>query len=305
MSKPVDIKVKLGTLTLKSPIVCASGTFGYGLEMKGLTDFSRLGAFITKTITGEPRVGNLPPRIIEVETGVLNSIGLENPGVDIFIQDYVPHIKKIPCECIVSIGGHTFEEYKEVLKKLESVKGIRAYEINLSCPNLQLKRMISQDPHATYKVVKTLRAKTARPLIVKVTGETEDIAKIVGAAKSGGADAVSLVNTFFGMAIDIVRQKPYLGKGYGGYSGKGIKPLSVYRVWNAAQAVDIPLIGGGGVMNAADAIEFFLAGAHVVSIGTLNFLYPNACADITGGIIAYMRAHKIKKINELTGRAHE
>ncbi len=300
-----DIRTKIGTLRLKTPVVCASGTFGYGVELRNLTDYSCLGAFITKTITLQERRGNKPPRIFETGAGVLNSIGLENPGVDSFISEYIPQIKKIPARCIVSIGGMNIDEYRQVLKKLESIKTVAAYEINLSCPNLQLKKMISQDPSATYRYIKSLRSLTRRTLIAKLTPEVDDITKVAAAAKRGGADALSLVNTFLGMAINIQTRRPYLGNIYGGYSGCAIKPLALYRVWKVSRSVDIAVIGGGGISSGADAIEFFLAGANAVSIGTYTFVQPNAAKDIVSGLKRYMKKRKINKLKTMIGSMHE
>jgi len=228
----MNLGVKIGKLQLKYPIVTASGTFGFGEELSSLVDFSSLGALVTKTITLKSRRGNPPPRIREVECGVLNSIGLDNPGVEGFLKNKLPKIKKLGVPFIVSVGGYSPSEYVEVVKVLDRVKGIKAIEINLSCPNLRQKKMFSQSARLTFKITDSLRRITKKTLIVKLTGEVEDIRKIAKSAEYGGADALSLVNTFFAMGVDVDTKKPFLGRVYGGYSGKGIKPLSLYRVWD-------------------------------------------------------------------------
>jgi len=242
----MNLEVKIGKLQLKYPIVTASGTFGFGEELSSLVDFSSLGALVTKTITLKSRRGNPPPRIREVECGVLNSIGLDNPGVEGFLKNKLPKIKKLGIPFIVSVGGYSLSEYVEVVKVLDRVKGIKAIEINLSCPNLRQKKMFSQSARLTFKITNSLRRITKKTLIVKLTGEVEDIRKIAKSAEYGGADALSLVNTFFAMGVDVDTKKPFLGRIYGGYSGKGIKPLSLYRVWECAKVVKIPIIKGGG-----------------------------------------------------------
>ncbi|HDN85717.1 MAG TPA: dihydroorotate dehydrogenase [Candidatus Omnitrophica bacterium] len=297
----MNLGVKIGKLQLKYPIVTASGTFGFGEELSSLVDFSSLGALVTKTITLKSRRGNPPPRIREVECGVLNSIGLDNPGVEGFLKSKLPKIKKLGVPFIVSVGGYSPSEYVEVVKVLDRVKGIKAIEINLSCPNLRQKKMFSQSARLTFKITDSLRRITKKTLIVKLTGEVEDIRKIAKSAEYGGADALSLVNTFFAMGVDVDTKKPFLGRVYGGYSGKGIKPLSLYRVWECAKVVKIPIIGGGGIDNYRDAIEFFLVGAKVISLGTINLVNPNAAKSILNGIIKYMQKNKIKDINELVG----
>jgi len=294
-------RIRLGKLTLDNPLICASGTFGFGQELKGLVDFKAIGAITTKTVTLCAREGNAPPRIYENEFGVLNSIGLENPGLDVFIQEKLPLIRKLPVKCIVSVGGFSNQEYSECLEKLDKQKGISAYEINLSCPNLRLKKLVSQSPQETYKLTRTLRKITKRPLIIKITPEVTDIVEIARAVKRAGADAVALVNTFFSMAINIETRKPYLGNTYGGYSGPAIKPMALYRVWKVAKAVKIPIIGGGGIETADDAIEFILAGATAVSLGTVNLVNPNAAKGVLKGLKVYLQRKKINQIKELRG----
>ncbi len=297
----MNFKVKLGKLDLSTPLISASGTFGFGEELKGLADFKAIGAITTKTVTLSPRKGNLPPRIYETELGVMNSIGLENPGLNSFIKEKLPLIRKLPTKCIVSIGGFSNQEYAQMLKKLDNQKGISAYEINLSCPNIQLKKLISQSAQATYILTRALRKITKRPLIIKITPEVTDIVEIAKAIKRAGADAVSLVNTFFSMAINIETKKPYLGNIYGGYSGKAIKPMSLYRVWKVAKEAKIPIVGGGGIENSKDAVEFILAGATAVSLGTVNLVDPNSAKKVLKGLKAYMQRKKISQIKKLRG----
>ena len=297
----IKIDVNLRGLKLTTPVICASGTFGFGEELRGMTDFSYVGAVTTKTITLKPKAGNPPPRIYETECGVLNSVGLENPGLDVFIKEKLPLIRKLKAKCIVSVGGFSTSEYKTIVTRLSQKSGVDAIELNLSCPNLQLKKLVSQSPKATYQLIKTLRKLTKKPLVVKITPEVTDIAKVAKAAQEAGADAIALVNTFFSMAIDIDTQKPVLGNVYGGYSGKAIKPMSLYRVWKVSQNVKIPVIGGGGIETWRDAVEFILAGATAVSIGTINLTYPNSAKDITKGIKNYLSKKKIKDIRKLQG----
>ncbi|RKY37192.1 MAG: dihydroorotate dehydrogenase [Candidatus Omnitrophota bacterium] len=297
----MNLEVKIGKFQLKYPIVTASGTFGFGEELSSLVDFTSLGALVTKTITLKSRRGNPPPRIREVECGVVNSIGLENPGVEGFLESKLPKIEKLGIPFIVSVGGYSPGEYIEVVRVLDKVEGIKAIEVNLSCPNLRQKRMFAQSARLTFKITDSLRRITKKTLIVKLTGEVDDIRRIAKSAEYGGADALSLVNTFFAMSVDIDTRRPSLGSVYGGYSGKGIKPLSLYRVWKCAKVVKIPIIGGGGIDNYRDAIEFFLVGAKVISLGTINLVNPNAAKSILNGIIKYMQKNKIKDINELVG----
>ncbi len=299
--KSMNLAVKLNKLELPTPVICASGTFGYGEELKGLVNFRNIGAITTKTITPEPRAGNPPPRIYETDYGVINSIGLENPGLEGFLEEKLPSLMRLPVKSIISIGGFSQEDYEKIIKTLEAKNEIEALEVNLSCPNIRMKKMFSQNKEATYALVKSLRQLTKKTLIIKITPEIDDVVEIAKAAYQGGADALSLVNTFFAMSINIETKKPYLGSIYGGLSSRAIKPLALYKVWQVAKNVDIPIVGGGGIENASDAIEFILAGASAVSIGTINLVYPNRATDIVKGIKDYMKRKKIKDINELKG----
>ncbi len=297
----METKVKLGSLELATPIVCASGTFGYGYELQEFINFKAVGAIIAKTITPDPRAGNPPPRIYETDLGVINSVGLENPGLKGFIKEKLPLMRKLPTKRIVSIGGFCTDDYKKCLKTLSDKKGIDAFEINLSCPNLKLKKIVSQSPSLTYKLTRVLRKITTKPLFIKITPEVSDITKIAKAVEEGGADSISMVNTFFSMAINIKTKKPFIGNIYGGYSGKAIKPMSLYRVWKVAKEVKISIVGGGGIETASDAIEFILAGATAVSLGTVNITDPNSSEKVLKGIKEYMVSKKIKSLKQLRG----
>jgi dihydroorotate dehydrogenase (NAD+) catalytic subunit len=295
----MNLAVNIGKLKLKNPIICASGTFGFGDELKRLVDFSSVGAVVSKTITAEPREGNIPPRIYETDCGVINSIGLANPGVDSFIKEKLPALGRLKTKHIISLGGFSEKEYKQLVKKLDKQDKVDAFELNLSCPNLGKKKLISQSQKLSSDLVKGLRRLTKKTLIVKLTPEVTDIVKIAKAAERAGADAISMVNTYFALAIDIENKKPYLGNATGGYSGPAIKPMSLYRVWKVANSLRIPVVGGGGITDYKDALEFLLAGAAAVSLGTVNLTDPNAAKDILSGVKGYMDKNKMKKISDL------
>jgi len=299
--KKISLEIKLGKKKLKNPIVYASGSFGYGVEFKDIVDFDFVGAFVTKTVTLHPKKGNQPPRIIELDCGVLNSIGLENPGLDTFLKEKLPLIKKINTPFIVSIAGSNLGEFVEIIKKLNKIKDIFAIELNLSCPNIKGK-IISQNEKLTYKIVKAIREKTEKTLIVKLTPQAKDIIKVARKAYEAGADMLSLVNTYLGVAVDIENQKFFLGEKYGGYSGGAIKPLALYCVYKVAQSLKIPIIGGGGISKWQDALEFFLVGAHYISIGTAVLSNPNIAKEITLGITSYLEKKGIKDIKEIIGK---
>ncbi|MCF7875053.1 MAG: dihydroorotate dehydrogenase [Candidatus Omnitrophica bacterium] len=295
----MNLAVNIGKLKLKNPIICASGTFGFGDELKRLVDFSSIGAVVSKTITAEPREGNIPPRIYETDCGVINSIGLANPGVDSFIKEKLPALGRLKTNHIISLGGFSEKEYKQLVEKLDKQDKVDAFELNLSCPNLGKEKLISQSQKLSSDLVKGLRKLTKKTLIVKLTPEVTDIVKIAKAVERAGADAISMVNTYFSLAIDIETKKPYLGNVTGGYSGPAIKPMSLYRVWKVANSLRIPVVGGGGITDYKDALEFLLAGAAAVSLGTINLTDPNAAKDILSGVKAYMDKNKMKKISDL------
>jgi len=297
-----QLKTRIKDLEFNTPIVCASGTFGFGTELEGLADFKSIGAITTKTITVNPRPGNPPPRIYDAGFGILNSVGLENPGLEVFLKEKLPAVKKLPVKVIASVGGFCDEDYLTLVDALDKRNELHAIEVNLSCPNLQLKKLISQSAQLTFELTRKIRPLTKKPLFVKITPEVNDIAEIATAVQEAGADALTLVNTFLGMAINPQTQKTVLGNNYGGYSGPGIKPVALYRVWKAAQKISIPVIGGGGIETADDAIEFLLAGASMVSLGTVNMVDPDASKNITRGIKEYLTAKKAGSVTDIVGK---
>ncbi|MCF7916512.1 MAG: dihydroorotate dehydrogenase [Candidatus Omnitrophica bacterium] len=300
----MNVTTKIGKLKLNTPLVAASGTFGFGDELKGLVDFSPIGAIVAKTITVKPKPGNPPPRIYETNCGVINAIGLENPGLESFIAEKLPTFKKLNTQNIISIGGASQNEYQELIKSLDKEKQVDAFELNLSCPNLKNKKLISQSPKATFNLIELIRKATKKTIIAKLTPEVTNIVDVAKAATDSGADAVSLVNTYFSLAINIETKKPCLGNVTGGYSGPAIKPISLYRVWQVAKSINIPIIGGGGITNYKDAIEFLLAGSSAISLGTINLTYPNIAKEILAGIKKYMKENKMKNLEDIRSSFH-
>ncbi|MBM3252177.1 MAG: dihydroorotate dehydrogenase [Candidatus Omnitrophica bacterium] len=296
-----NLSVKIGKLKLKNPVMVASGTFGYAEEFASLMDLRRLGAIVTKTITLKPKIGNPPPRTVETAAGMLNAIGLENPGVKVFIKEKLPIFKKIGIPIIVSISADSDQEFVELAKILNKTAGVSAIELNLSCPNLGSERMVAQSDRATYRVVKAVRKVTSLSLITKLTPNVTDIGLIVRAAVAADTDAISLINTFLAMVVDADTQKPKLANITGGLSGPAIKPIALRMVWQAAQTAEIPIIGMGGIMNTKDALEFIIAGATAVSVGTGNFINPKLTIEIIEGIKKYLKQNKIKDIKNLIG----
>jgi len=303
------LSVKIGKLKLKNPVMVASGTFGYAEEFRGFMDLKKLGAIITKTVTLKPRSGNLPPRTCETPAGMLNSIGLENPGLEVFIQEKLPIFSKIGVPIIVSIASEDDpREFVALARRLEKIKEVAAVELNISCPNvkshksgIRSRKLISQDPQATYNLVKTVRKVTSKTIITKLSPNVTDIIEIAKAAEDGRADAVSLVNTLYGMSIDINTGRSKLGNIIGGLSGPAIKPVALRMVWEVYKNVKIPIIGMGGIMNTQDALEFMIAGASAVSIGTANFIHPGVSVEIIDGIKHYLDQNKIKHLRQLIG----
>lgn len=298
MSKQYFKEIRIGKLVLKSPIVCASGTAGFLKELKGIVDFKFIGAGITKTITIEPRPGNQGQRIAECECGILNAIGLENPGIEVFLKEIYPSLSKLPFPIIVSIAAKSADEFALLGERLQAEKAINVIELNLSCPNVKGK-IIAQYPEEIEKAVATFKAHYKGTAIVKLTPEVTDIIETAKAAQAAGADALNLVNTFLGIAFDLKTQKPLLGNMTGGYSGKGIKPIALCKVWKTAQALDIDIIGGGGICDWNDAAEFFIAGAKAISVGTEHFINPAASKEIVEGLYGYMKKNKVERIGEL------
>jgi dihydroorotate dehydrogenase (NAD+) catalytic subunit len=300
------VLTKIGKVTFKNPIWVASGTFGYGQEFEDFLNLNEVGAIVTKTVTLKKREGNLPPRIVETPSGMLNSIGLENKGIRHFKEEYLPFLKKLDTRIVVSIAGATKQEFVKCAEELTGKDAPDAIELNLSCPNVSHKgareALFAQDARATEKIVSSVRKKTKCALIAKLTPNVTDVASIAKAAKAGGADAVSLVNTYFGMAVDLEKWQPALGNVVGGLSGPAIKPMALKAVWDVSRKVKIPVIGIGGIMTGLDAIEFMLCGASAVQVGTANFVDPDAHARILKEFKAYLKAKKIKKANEIVGK---
>jgi len=297
-----DLKVRVGRITLKNPVVVSSGTFGFGEEFEDFFDLSHLGAIVSKGISLRPMAGNLPPRIFETEGGVINSIGLQNPGFREFIKNKLPYYKKLKTHLIINFFGNTQKEYAELARRFDDVAGISGLEMNISCPNVKRCGIIfGTDPKMAYRLVQAVRKSTALTLIVKLSPNVTDIALMAKSAEEGGADAVSLVNTFRALAVNIHTKKPELGNVIGGLSGPAIKPIALRMVWEVSQAVKIPIIGMGGIMNAKDAIEFMLVGASAVQIGTANLINPKTGIEVLQGIKRYLALNKIDCIQKLIG----
>ncbi len=297
----MNISIQIGSLKLKNPVTVASGTFGHAEKYFNLEEVKQLGAIVPKTVTLHAREGNPPPRIIETASGMLNAIGIENPGVDVFIEKKLPAFRKIGVPLIISILGHSDEEFRALTLKLNNAQGVSALELNLSCPNLQQKTLVAQDPQATARVVKVVKEISKYPVIAKLSPNVTDITVIAKAAEDAGADAVSLINTLVGMAIDVKTKKSILGNFTGGLSGPAIKPVALSMVYQVARAVKIPVIGMGGILTTQDALEFLIAGATMVAVGTANYLNPRAPLEVLEGIKTYMKENKIDDIKNLIG----
>ena len=298
----VDLSVKIGQLELKNPVLTASGTFGYGEEFSDFIDLNRLGGFIVKGTTLNPREGNPYPRMVETPSGMLNAVGLQNKGVDYFIQHIYPRIKDVNSQIIVNVSGASIPDYVEVCEKLQPLNKIAAVEINISCPNVKQGGMAFGTTCAgAASVTKEVRKAFNRTMIVKLSPNVTDITEIASAAEAEGADAVSLTNTFLGMAINTETRRPYLSTITGGLSGACIRPIAVRMVWQVANTVKIPVVGLGGIMNGRDAIEFILAGATAIQVGTANFIDPSVTVKIIDYIENYMQRHGIASMQELIG----
>jgi len=298
----VKTSVALGALQMKNPVTTASGTFAAGRQYSEFLDLAELGAVTTKGVSLGPWAGNDSPRIAETPSGMLNSIGLQNPGVAHLMEVDIPWLAERGAGCIVNVSGHSFDEYVAVIEALEASPGIDAYEVNISCPNVDAGGMtIGTQPESVRQVVALCRAATKRPLIVKLTPNVTDITAIASAAVEAGADALSLINTLLGMAIDAKERRAVLGRAVGGLSGPAIKPVALRMVWEVHKAVDVPLIGMGGIRSGEDAIEFLLAGATAVAVGTANFSDPTASIDVLNGIIEYCEENGVKDIHEIIG----
>ena len=299
------LKVNIGGIEMNNPVMTASGTFGFGMGYSQFIDINQLGAIVVKGVTLKPKEGNPTPRIVETPAGMLNSIGLQNPGVDYVIDNYVSYFKGLDTKVIVNISGDTVEDYAAVAQKLANAGGISGLEVNISCPNVKSGGMaFGASAKSAFEVTKAVKDVVDIPVIVKLSPNVTDIAEIARAVEEAGADAVSLINTLTGMAIDVNTKKPMLGNIVGGLSGPAIKPVALYAVWKVYKAVKIPIIGMGGIMNAEDALEFIMAGARAVAIGTANFVNPRSTVEVIGGIEQYLKSHEISDINELVGKAH-
>ena len=296
-----DMSVNIAGVTLKNPVMTASGTFGSGMEYSEFVDLSRLGAVVTKGVANVPWPGNPTPRVAEIRSGMMNAIGLQNPGIDLFCKRDIPFLKQYDTKIIVNVCGHTTEEYCETVERLAQ-EPVDMLEINMSCPNVKCGGIsFGQDPKAVEAITAEIKRHAAQPVIMKLSPNVTDITEIARAAEAGGADALSMINTLTGMKIDIHRQTFAIANKTGGVSGPAVHPIAVRMVYQTAQVVNIPIIGMGGVQNAEDAIEFLLAGATAVAVGTANFHNPMTTVEVIDGIADYMKAHQVEKVTDLIG----
>jgi len=306
MANLPDLKIRVGPLNLKNPVLTASGTFGYGAEFAPLMDLNRLGGIVVKGISLRPREGNQPPRIVETPCGMLNAIGLANVGLEAFLKEKLPRLRKLRTAVIVNIYGNSVEEYGEVAAGLRGADGISAIEVNISCPNVKQGGMaFGTDPDMSARVTARVVKAADRPVIVKLSPNVTDIRRIAMAVEDAGADALTLINTLTGMAVDIERRVPRLANVSGGLSGPAIRPVALYMVRQAVKAVRIPVIGVGGIMDYRDALEFLIAGARAVQVGTANFVHPRTGLHIIDGLTDFCRAYDIPAIEEIIGTLKE
>lgn len=300
--KKIGMEVVVGGIRMKNPVMVASGTFGYGAEYADLVDINRLGAVVVKGISLEPCEGNPPPRLVEVTGGLVNAIGLQGPGVEKFIKEHMPFLRQFDVPVIVNIWGRTIKEYAEVAARFDGVQGVSGLELNISCPNIKEGGMaFGTDPKITGEVITSARKKTKLPLIPKLSPAVSDIAMFARVAEESGADAVSLINTLPAMVIDVETRRPVLANAVGGLSGPAIHPVAVKLVWEAAKVVNIPVIGMGGITGAGEALEFIIAGAAAVAVGTATFTDPMTALKVIDGIEDYLRKHGVGDVNELVG----
>jgi len=300
----VDMRVRIGALELRNPVMTASGTFGSGREYADFFDLSRLGAVVTKGVSAEPWAGNPGPRIVETPSGMLNSIGLQNPGMEAFCAKDLPWLAERDVPVVVNVVGHRADEYAVVAERLESEAGVHALEVNISCPNVDAGGMaFGTTCPAAAEVVRSVRAVSSKTLIVKLSPNVTDVTEVARAVEAEGADAVSLINTLLGMAIDTRTFKPVLARGVGGLSGPAVRPVAVRMVWQVSQAVSIPVIGMGGITCARDAAEFMLAGASAVAVGTANFMDPTTAVGVVEGLERFCREHDVERVTDLVGAA--
>jgi dihydroorotate dehydrogenase (NAD+) catalytic subunit len=297
----MDLRVKLGRLELQNPVMVASGTFGYAREMAGVVDFARLGGVIPKTVTRQPRIGNTPPRTVETPSGMLNAIGLDNDGIDHFIRHHLPYLRTLPTAIIANIAGKNESEFSEMAARLAGESGLVALELNLSCPNVAGGIDFAIDPAVTQRVVAGVRRVCPLPLLAKLTPNVTDVVPVAQAAADGGADAVCLANTFIGMAVDWRRRRCVLGNRTGGLSGPAIKPLVLRLVWQVARTVRIPVVGVGGIGTCDDVMEFLVAGASAVQLGTVNFYDPTAAQRVVDQLPQALACLGAGSIREVVG----
>jgi dihydroorotate dehydrogenase (NAD+) catalytic subunit len=303
MSQPPDLSIELAGIRLRNPVIAASGTFGYGEEFARFVDLKRIGAVVVKGTSSRPIAGNSPPRLFPTPSGMLNSIGLENVGVDAFIRDKMPFLRNAGCSVIVNVFGFAEDEYIEVVEQLNGCDGIAAYELNISCPNTKHGGMVfGTDPELTRNLTKVLKSRSRRPLFVKLSPNVSDIAEMARAAEDGGADALTVANTYLAMAIDTETFKPRIGNITGGLSGPAIRPITLRMVYQCAKVVKIPVIGLGGIFTAVDAVEYFLAGAQAVQIGTANFHDPKAPLHVLDGLARFLQKRGMSSVRELVGK---
>ena len=302
MENKADLSVNIGGIKLKNPVMTASGTFGYAREFENLIDLNRLGAIIVKGLSLKPSMGNPPPRIVETPCGMLNAIGLENVGFTSFVEEKLQFLKELSTPVFINIYGKDIKEYAELASRIDDIEEIAGIEVNISCPNVKAGGVaFGTDPDAACKVVKAVRGNTGKPVMVKLTPNVTDITLIARSVEDAGADSISLINTITGMAIDIETRHPKLANITGGLSGPAIKPVALRMVWQVVQKVKIPVIGVGGIMTAEDALEFLIAGAIAVQIGTANLINPHATIDIIEGIEAFLIKRNISRITDIIG----
>ncbi len=297
--RPAGLGVKLGPLRLVNPVLTASGTFGYGLEYAGYTKLERLGGIIVKGLSLKPRLGNPGPRIVETPCGMLNAIGLQNVGIEAFIKEKLPPLRKIKTRVIANIFGETVAEYARIARRLDGVRGVSGIEINISCPNVKKGGMLfGTDPASAARVVRAVRRSYGGLVITKLSPVVADIGAMARAVERAGADAISLINTIPGMVVDVNRRRPMIAVGTGGLSGPAIRPIAVRMVWEAYKATSVPIIGVGGIMTARDALEFIIAGASAVQVGSASFVDPDAAVQVADGIARYVKKNKttVKKL---------
>lgn len=298
----MDTQVKIAGVTFKNPVMTASGTFGSGMEYGEFVDLNRLGAVVTKGVANVPWPGNPTPRVAEVYGGMLNAIGLQNPGIDVFMERDIPFLKQYDTKIIVNVCGKTEKDYVEVVERLGEEPAVSMLEINVSCPNVKEGAIaFGQKADALYHITKEIKAKAKQPVIMKLSPNVTDITEMAKAAEAAGADAISLINTITGMKIDIYKRKFAIANKTGGMSGPAIKPIAVRMVYQAAHAVKIPVIGMGGIATAEDAIEFLMAGASAVSVGAMNFVNPYTTTEIVQGIEEYMKQYQVERVTDLIG----